>query len=188
MSVEVRKTHRISDYCMMSTAGDGGDCLKFSDFILRNMDLYKITNRYDLSVRGAVHFIRRHLSAYLKSDCTFQVSLLVGGYDLTSGPELHYIDYLGNSVPVRYGGHGAAMNFCTPILEEFYKPDMDTQAAYDVIKKCVIELYKRFVINLRNIDLFLISKNGITKMNSINLESLRGDILAGPKRRILNTK
>jgi len=118
MSVEVRKTHRISDYCMMSTAGDGGDCLKFSDFILRNMDLYKITNGYDLTVRGAVHFIRRHLSAYLKSDCTFQVSLLVGGYDLTSGPELHYIDYLGNSVPVRYGGHGAAMNFCTPILEE----------------------------------------------------------------------
>ncbi|XP_033170041.1 probable proteasome subunit beta type-2 [Drosophila mauritiana] len=181
---EVERTNRISDCCMMSTAGDGGDCQQFSDFIQRNMDFYKVTNGYDLTVHGAVHFIRSQLTAYRKSNCNYKVALLVGGYDLSSGPELHYMDYFGNSVPVRYGGHGIGINFCTPIIEEFYKPDMDTQAAYDVIKKCVIELYKRFVINLRNFDLFLINKEGITKMNRINLESFRGDFLAGPKRRI----
>ncbi|EDW87416.1 probable proteasome subunit beta type-2 [Drosophila yakuba] len=185
---EKTKTHRITDYCMMSTIGDGGDCLQFSDFILRNMDLYKVTNGYDLTVRGAVHFIRSNLSAYLRCNMKYQVALLVGGFDSTTGPELHYIDQFGNSVPIRYGGHGAGINFCTPIFEEFYTSHMDSQAAYDVIKKCVIELYKRFVINLRNFDLFLISKEGITKMTPINQESLRADILAGPKRRLLNTK
>ncbi|XP_037711388.1 probable proteasome subunit beta type-2 [Drosophila subpulchrella] len=177
------KIHRLTNFSMMSAVGDGGDCLQFSDFILRNLDLYKVTNGYDLTVRGAVHFIRTNLSAYLRSNVKYMVALLVGGFDHTSGPELTYIDSFGNSVPIRYGGHGSGINFCTPIFEEFYNPQLDKRAAYNIMEKCVFEIQKRFVINLRNFDVFMINREGITKLDSINQQSFRARVIANPPTR-----
>nr|XP_017006762.2 probable proteasome subunit beta type-2 [Drosophila takahashii] len=171
------KIHRLTNYSMLSAVGDGGDCLQFSDFILRNLDLYKVANGYDLTVRGAVHFIRTNLSAYLRSNVKYQVSMLVGGFDPTTGPDLTYIDHLGNAVPIRFGGHGCGINFCTPIFEHFYNPQLDMRTAYSIIEKCVLEIQKRFVVNLRNFDVFMISREGITKMNPINQQSLRSRIM-----------
>ncbi|XP_017075215.2 probable proteasome subunit beta type-2 [Drosophila eugracilis] len=171
------KIYRLTDYSIMSAVGDGGDCLQFSDFIARNLDLYKVTNGYDLTFRGTVHFIRNNLSAYLRSNARYQVSLLVAGFDPCNGPELFYIDQLGNTVPTRFGGHGTGINFCTAILEEFYKPQMDKMAAYNLIQKCVLEIQKRIVINLRNFDVFMISKEGITKLSPINQQSLRARMM-----------
>ncbi|KAH8412730.1 hypothetical protein KR009_004973, partial [Drosophila setifemur] len=158
------KIHRLTDYSMMAAVGDGGDSLQFTDFILRNLKLYQVTNGYDLSTRGAVHFTRTNLSAYLRSNARYQVSLLIGGYDPVSGPELHFIDTYGSSMRIPYGGHGSGINFCGPILNEFYKPLLDQREAYGLLQKCVAEIQKRLVINLRNFDVFLMNKMGIRKM------------------------
>ncbi|XP_017047358.1 probable proteasome subunit beta type-2 [Drosophila ficusphila] len=176
------KVHRLTDHSMMSAVGDGGDCLQFTDFVLRNLDLYKVTNGYDLTIQGAVHFIRSNLSAYLRSNASYKVALLVAGFDPSSGPELHLIDPYGSSVPIRFGGYGSGINFCTPIFEEFYRPQLDKRTAYNIIQKCVVEIQKRLVINLRNFDVYIISRDGITKMDPINQVSLKAQQRGNPPR------
>uniref|UniRef100_A0A6P4EF59 Probable proteasome subunit beta type-2 n=1 Tax=Drosophila rhopaloa TaxID=1041015 RepID=A0A6P4EF59_DRORH len=132
---------------------------------------------------GAVHFTRNNLSAYIRSNVRYLVALLVAGFDPSSGPELHYIDPFGSSVPIRYGGHGSGINFCTPIFEEFYKPTLDKRTAYNIIQKCVAEIQKRLVINLRNFDVFVIGREGITKLDPINQVSLRAQLMGNPPPR-----
>ncbi|XP_017130402.1 probable proteasome subunit beta type-2 [Drosophila elegans] len=177
------KIYRLTDYSMLAAVGHGGDSLQFSDFIHRNLELYKVANGYDLTIRGAVHFTRTNLSAYHRSKVSYEVALLVAGYDPSGGPELHYIDQYGSSVPINFGGHGSGIKFCTPILEELYKPQLDRRAVYNIIEKCVSEIHKRLVINLRNFDVFMISREGITKLDHINQQSLKAEIMGNPSPR-----
>jgi len=57
----------ISDNVVMLTSGDVGDCLQFSEYIAKNLQLYKMRNGYELSPEAAANFTRRNLAESLRS-------------------------------------------------------------------------------------------------------------------------
>ncbi|TMW46751.1 hypothetical protein DOY81_008171 [Sarcophaga bullata] len=125
MKEDENKIHKIADNLMMATIGD-----------------------YDLNPKCAAHFTRKNLADYLRSRTPNQVNMFVAGYDPKERPELHYIDYLANAKPVKYSGQGYGGMFCASIFDCYYNDHLTQEEAYDVLKKCVVEIQKRLVITL----------------------------------------
>ena len=61
------KTFRLSDNLVMSVTGEPGDNVQFSEFIAKNIQLYKMRNSYELCPRAAANFNRNNLADYLRS-------------------------------------------------------------------------------------------------------------------------
>lgn len=64
---------------MMATIGEAGDRVQFTEYISKNILLYKMRNGYELGPKSAAHFTRKNLADYLRSRTPYQVNVLVGG-------------------------------------------------------------------------------------------------------------
>lgn len=116
------KIHQISDNLLMATIGEAGDTIQFTEYIAKNLALYKMRNGYELTPRAAAHYTRRTLAEYLRSRTPYHVNLFVAGHDAKEGPELQYIDYLSNAKSVNYAGHGYGGMFCASIFDRYHHP------------------------------------------------------------------
>lgn len=63
----------------MATVGESGDTVQFTEFISKNIALYKMRHGYDLSTKCAAHFTRKNLADYLRSRTPYQVNMFVAG-------------------------------------------------------------------------------------------------------------
>lgn len=131
------KIHKMSDKLIMAVSGEAGDTTQFSEYIGKNIQLYKMRNGYELSPKAAASFTRRNLADYLRSRTPYSVNLLMAGYDNNNGPELYFIDYLASCVKVPYAAHGYGGFFSLSILDRYHKYGNRTIS----IKYCT-ELYE----------------------------------------------
>uniref|UniRef100_A0A1A9ZDF5 Proteasome subunit beta n=1 Tax=Glossina pallidipes TaxID=7398 RepID=A0A1A9ZDF5_GLOPL len=177
MKQDENKIHKISNNLMIATVGDSGDAVQFTEFISKNIALYKMRNGYDLSPKCAAHFTRKNLADYLRSSSPYKVNMLVAGFDpKESLPELHYIDYLANAKSVKYGGQGYGGMFCASIFDRYYYDKITQAEAYEVLKKCVAEIHKRLIINLPKFHVAVVDDQGVHNLEPItakNLEQLQ---------------
>lgn len=49
---------------------------------------------------------------------------------------------------------------------------MSQEEAYDIFKKCVMEIQKRLIVNLPNFKVAVVDKNGVRYLEDITKESL----------------
>lgn len=121
MLLDENKIHKISNKLVLAVSGESGDATQFSEYISKNLQLYKMKNGYELSPKAAANFTRRNLADYLRSRTPYYVNMLMAGYDDQTGPELYFIDYLASSVRVPYACHGYGGFFSLTILDRNYK-------------------------------------------------------------------
>ncbi|XP_058804602.1 proteasome subunit beta type-2-like [Phymastichus coffea] len=172
MKNDEHKIFKISNKLVMAVSGESGDAIQFSEYINKNLQLYKMRNGYELSPKAAANFTRRNLADYLRSRTPYFVNMLMAGYDDQTGPELYFIDYLASCVRVPYATHGYGGFFSLTILDRYYKSSMTEDEAYILLKKCVSEVHKRLIINLPNFKVQKISKEGITELPPITAQNL----------------
>lgn len=58
------------------------------------------------------------------------------------------------------------------IFDRFYTPEITQEQAYDIIKKCIIEIHKRFVINQLKFNVTVVDKDGIRNLPQLNIVDL----------------
>ncbi|XP_011308263.1 proteasome subunit beta type-2 [Fopius arisanus] len=172
MKTDEHKIHKISDKLVMAVSGEQGDATQFSEFIGKNIQLYKMRNGYELSPKAAATFTRRKLADYLRSRTPYHVNLLMAGYDDETGPELFFIDYLASCVKAPYACHGYGGFFSLTILDRYHRYDMNEEQAYDLLKKCVSEVHKRLIVNLPNFKVQKITKDGIVNLPPVTAQDL----------------
>ncbi|XP_016936363.1 probable proteasome subunit beta type-2 [Drosophila suzukii] len=172
MKEDQNKIHKVSDNLLISTVGESGDTEQFTEFIAKNIALYKMRNGYDLSPHASAHFTRKNLAEYLRSRTPYQVYMFVAGYDPIAGPELNFIDYLANAMPVNYAGHGYGAIFASSIYDRYWHPNITQDEAYEVFKKCIVEIQKRLVVNLKNFTVAVVDKDGVRNLEPISSSSL----------------
>lgn len=119
--LDEHKIHKISNKLVMAVCGESGDATQFSEYISKNLQLYKMRNGYELSPKAAANFTRRNLADYLRSRTPYFVNMLMAGYDDQTGPELYFIDYLASCVRVPYAAHGYGGFFSLTILDRYHK-------------------------------------------------------------------
>ena len=157
----------------MGTIGEAGDRVQFTEYISKNILLYKMRNGYELGPKSAAHFTRRNLADYLRSRTPYHVNLLCAGYDETDGAQLHYIDYLANSLSVKYAAHGYGGMFVNSIFDRYHHEKITQEEAYEIMKKGVTEIQKRLIINLPNFKVTVIDKDGVRNLDDITSTTLR---------------
>lgn len=97
----------------------------------------------------------------------FQVNILLAGYDATGdkqGSHLYYMDYLGSLHPVNIGAQGYASNFTYSILDRYWHEDITMDDGKEILRKCINELHQRFLINLPEFLVKVITKDGIKEV------------------------
>ncbi|XP_059613502.1 proteasome subunit beta type-2 [Phlebotomus argentipes] len=166
-----RKISQISDNLLIATTGESGDTVQFTEYISKNIALYKMRNGYELGPKAAAHFTRKNLADCLRSRSPYFVNLLVAGYDEKEGAELHFIDYLANAKSVNYAGHGYGGMFCASIFDRYYNAGVSQDDAYEILKKCVAEIQKRLIINLSTFNVAVVDKKGTRFLHDITSKS-----------------
>lgn len=171
---DMNKIYPLSDRLVMGVSGEPGDSVQFSEYISKNITLYKMRNEFELSPGAAATYIQRNLATYLRSRTPYSVNLLVAGYDTQNNEaELHYIDYLATHAKVPYGAHGYGGFFVLGLMDRIYKKDVPLEEGIEMMKKCVAEIQKRLVVNLPAFKLCVIDKNGHRNLPDIVVDPLK---------------
>lgn len=120
--LDEHKIHKISNKLVMAVSGESGDTTQFSEYIGKNIQLYKMRNGYELSPKAAACFTRRNLADYLRSRTPYFVNMLLAGYDDNANScELYFIDYLASCVKVPYAAHGYGGMFSMSVLDRYHR-------------------------------------------------------------------
>ncbi|XP_011479432.1 proteasome subunit beta type-2 isoform X2 [Oryzias latipes] len=160
---------KLSEKILLLCVGEAGDTVQFAEYIQKNVQLYKMRNGYELSPSAAANFTRKNLADYLRSRTPYHVNLLLAGYDDADGPGLFYMDYLSSLAKAPFAAHGYGAFLTLSILDRDYKPDLTREEAMNILRKCVEELNKRFILNLHSFNVRLIDKDGIHDMEKLTV-------------------
>ncbi|KAI1231232.1 Proteasome subunit beta type-2, partial [Lamprotornis superbus] len=166
------KMFKMSEKILLLCVGEPGDTVQFAEYIQKNVQLYKMRNGYELSPTAAANFTRRNLADYLRSRTPYHVNLLLAGYDDHEGPALYYMDYLAALAKAPFAAHGYGAFLTLSILDRYYKPGITREEAVELLKKCLEELQKRFILNLTSFNARFIDKEGIHEVDNIPLAKI----------------
>jgi len=173
MKHDENKFFPLSGKLLMAVSGEAGDTSQFSDFIAKNVQLYKMKNEYELSPKAAAHFTRRNLAEALRSQDRYNVNILMAGYDdVEKKAHLFYMDYLATMAELPYCAHGYGGYFTLGTMDAYYRPEMTVEEGYELLKKCVAEISKRLVVNLPTFAVRLVDKDGIHEKDPIEARKL----------------
>ncbi|CAL8105461.1 unnamed protein product [Calicophoron daubneyi] len=158
------KMFKFSSRIVGAVCGEAGDTTQFSEFVQQNMQLYEIRNGYELTPRGAANFTRSNLANALRSRSPYHVNMVIGGFDSKNGPELYYLDYLATLAKVPFAVHGYGSYMSLSVLDRNYRPDMSVEEAVNLLRDCVREIQKRFIVNLDRYSVQVVDKEGIRSL------------------------
>lgn len=167
------KMLKLGDNLLMTICGDSGDASQFSEYIAKNIALYRMRNGYSLSPSAAANFTRRTLAEALRSRGAYQVNMLLGGCDKDSGPELFFMDYLSSMVSLPFAAHGYGSFFSLSVMDRYYKEDLNEAEATELLRKCIDEIHTRFVVNQTSYKVRVVTKDGIKDLPEMTPKNLR---------------
>ncbi|KAL0484679.1 proteasome subunit beta-2 [Acrasis kona] len=163
------KILKLDDNKLLAASGEAGDRVQFTEYIQKNLSLYKFRNDRALSTHGAAHFLRGELATALRKN-PYQVNMLLAGYDKEIGGSLYYVDYLASMQKVPFGAHGYGSYFVWSILDKYAHLDMDLDEGIDVLNKCIAEVQKRLLLSTPRFIVKVVDKNGTREVSLDNSE------------------
>jgi len=160
---------------ILACNGENGDRVQFSEYIQKNLALYRFTNDRPTSMKAAAHFIRGELADALRRK-PYQTNLLLGGVDTTKDnnvvPSLYFIDYMASMQKLKYGAHGYGAFFVWGLLDKYYHADITQDDALSVMKMCIEEIQTRLLMNSPNFIVKVVDKDGVRLVDLSTVQSL----------------
>jgi len=154
------KLMTVSGNKVLGAGGPAADRAHFLEWLDKNLALYTLRAGHSLSTHATANFARNELAEALRS-APFQVNLLIGGCDASTGPSLYFCDYLGALHRVENGAHGYASYFALSLFDRYYKPGMNVEEGISMIEKIISELRLRFLLKIGLIKGRIVDANGI---------------------------
>ena len=71
------------------------------------------------------------------------------------------MDYFGALQQVSKGAHGYAGYFVNSVLDNNFQKDMTLEQGIETMKKCIVELRTRFIINQPTFKAKIVTKDGV---------------------------
>ncbi|KAK0558636.1 Proteasome subunit beta type-4 [Tilletia horrida] len=166
MKTDEDKQKILSKHLVMASSGESGDTLVFTEYIERNLRLYGIRNHVELRPKAAAAWVRNELAKSLRSRNAYQVNLLLGGFDIPSStPALFWIDYLGTLANVPFAAHGYGAHFTMGTLDRYHRLDMSVDEGLVLLRRCIGELQKRFIVDLGRFKVRVIDNQGVREVD-----------------------
>ncbi|PIN88299.1 hypothetical protein AB205_0123510 [Aquarana catesbeiana] len=77
------------------------------------------------------------------------------------------MDHLAALAKAPFAAHGYGALLTLSILDRYYKPDLTREEAVELLKRCITELQKRFILSLPSFTVRVIDKDGIHNLDNI---------------------
>ncbi len=165
-SKDVQKIEKINDRIAMTLAGGVGDAQSLVRWMRAEIKLYELKNQREMSVEAAATLLANILSQY--KFYPFFVQILIGGVDKTA--RVFSVDMLGGSTEEKYTATGSGSPIAMGLIEELYKPELETEEAIRVAVKAVNTAMKRDSASGEGVTVMLITEKGAELLSKKEIE------------------
>ncbi|XP_006867828.1 PREDICTED: proteasome subunit beta type-2-like [Chrysochloris asiatica] len=81
---------------------------------------------------------------------------------------MYSFDYLAALAKAPFAAHGYGAFLTLSIVDRYYIPTISHEKAVELLRKCLKELQKHFILNLPTFSIRVIDKNGIHDLENIS--------------------
>ncbi|MBD3389786.1 archaeal proteasome endopeptidase complex subunit beta [Candidatus Micrarchaeota archaeon] len=165
-SKDVQKIEKINDRIAMTLAGGVGDAQNLVRWMRAEIKLYELKNQRQMGVEAAATLLANILSQY--KFYPFFVQILIGGVD--KSPRVFSVDMLGGATEEKYTATGSGSPIAMGLIEELYKPELETEEAIRVAVKSVNTAMKRDSASGEGVTVMLITDKGAELLSEKEIE------------------
>lgn len=167
-SKDIDKIYAINDRIAMTIAGSVGDAQTLVRWMTAEVKLYELKHERQINVEAAATLLGNILAQH--KFFPFFVQLLIGGLD--EKPRLFSVDMLGGMTEEKVTATGSGSPIAYGVLEEMYTEDSNISATLPVAAKAVSAAMKRDAASGERVDLVVITKYGVKRMNKEDVQKL----------------
>ena len=128
------KIQRIDQHAGLTLAGGVADAQNIVEILRYHSNLHRVDKQESIPIRSLARLCS--LIFHQNRGYPFMADILIGGYD-QDGPSLFNIDMFGSVEPKQFVTTGSGSPVAYGLLEEEYRPDLDTQEAKTVALRAV---------------------------------------------------
>jgi len=174
MNKNSEKTKEINDYLLISGTGMVSDIHRIGKVLPAELKLKELKSRTRPSVKQAANLMANILYSGIRqpSMIPMQAGFLLGGFNEDGTCELYSIEPAGSTIKVEdYDANfGSGMPYVLGLLERQYKKGLSVEEGIKLAVECVKSSTQRDIGSGFGIDVFSITKDGIKKVVSQEIQ------------------
>jgi proteasome beta subunit len=175
MNKNSEKTKKINDYLLISGTGMVSDIHRVAKLVPAELKLKELRSKFQPSVKQAANLLSNILYSGIRqpSMIPMQAGFLMGGFNIDGTVELYSIEPAGSAIKVEdYDANfGSGMPYVLGLLERQYKKGMTIEDGVKLAVECIKSSTQRDTGSGFGIDVFTITKSGIKKVISQEIQS-----------------
>merc|ERR1712129_56812 len=113
---------------------------------------------------GIANMTRNTLAQSLRKN-PYMVFVIQAGYDAEKGPSLYWMDYFGSLASPNFSAQGLCSYFLLSLFDRHWKEGLDVEEGLALVKMCIDQLAKRYVISLKSFIVKIVDKDGVRQID-----------------------
>ena len=174
MNKNSEKTKQINDYILISGTGMVSDIHRIKKILPAELKLKELKSKTRPSVKQTANLLANILYSGIRqmSMIPMQAGFLLGGFNEDGTTELYSIEPAGSTIKIEdYDANfGSGMPYVLGLLERQYKKGMSIEEGVELAKEAIKSSTQRDVGSGFGIDVFTITKSGIKKVVSQEIQ------------------
>ncbi|MDO8623583.1 MAG: proteasome subunit beta [archaeon] len=170
------KTIKINDYLLLAFTGSVSDAQKIERLLPAELKLKELKSKTRPSVKQAANLLGSILYSGARQ-AMMQVGNLIGGYNEDGTTELYSIEPAGSIIKVEEydANFGSGMPYVLGLLERQYKKNLSVEEGVKLAIEALKSSTQRDTGSGYGIDVYTITKEGIKKVVSQEIQSIYRD-------------
>jgi proteasome beta subunit len=167
------KTNQINDYLVVSWAGQVSGAQRLSKLIAAELKLKELKSKTRPSVKQSANLVSSIAYSSIRQPSMVPdiVETFIGGLNEDNSCELYEIGADGSLSKIKdYLANGSGMPYILGLLERQYKKDMSVKEGVELAIESLKASTQRDVYSGYGIDVFTITKSGIKKVVSQEIQ------------------
>jgi proteasome beta subunit len=175
MNKNSEKTKRINDYLLVSGTGMVSDIQRIEKVLSAELKLKELRSKSRPSVKQSANLLSNMLYSGIRQPSMIptQMGSLIGGFNEDGTCELYSVEPAGSVVKVEdYDANfGSGMPYVLGLLERQYKKGLSVEEGVKLAVECIKSSTQRDVGSGFGVDVFAITKSGIKKVVSQEIQA-----------------
>ena len=168
------KTVKINDYLLVSGTGSVSDIKRIEKILPAELKIKELRSKSRPSVKQAANLLANMLYSGIRqpSMIPMQAGFLLGGFDEDGSYEIYSAEPAGSVMKVEdYDANfGSGMPYVLGLLERQYKKGLSLKEGIELAKEALKSSTQRDIGSGYGIDIFTITKDGISKVVEQTIE------------------
>lgn len=146
----------------ISIAGSTGDAMNLVDLMKSELQIYKLENGYQASVKTATSLLSTIMYNGYRNYQPYYVQFLIGGIDKEGG-HIYSMDMIGSASEENYASTGSGSLFALSKLEDAWKEGLTKEEAKSLAIRAIKLAVNRDLYTGYGVDILIITKNLVNR-------------------------